>query len=173
LSQAAGVVALIKTVLAMEHGLIPPTINYEEPNPGIDFPRSPFYPARTVTKWEAADTPRRAGVSSFGVGGTNAHVVLEEAPAPRRPRKPHPAHLVRVSAKTPETLSTAVERLADRLAGDVDLDLADVAHTLAAGRTEYPHRAVVVARDSEDAVDGLRDPRRLLTAQAAELKVAF
>ncbi|WP_033260583.1 type I polyketide synthase [Amycolatopsis vancoresmycina] len=173
LSQAAGVVALIKTVLAMEHGLIPPTINYEEPNPGIDFPRSPFYPARTVTKWEAADTPRRAGVSSFGVGGTNAHLVLEEAPAPQRHRRPHPAHLLRVSAKTPETLAAAVERLADRLAGDVDLDLADVAHTLAAGRTEYRHRAVVVARDSEDAVDGLRDPRRLLTAQADELKVAF
>ncbi|WP_206797445.1 type I polyketide synthase [Amycolatopsis sp. MtRt-6] len=173
LSQAAGVVSLIKTVLAMEHGLIPPTINYAEPNPGIDFPRSPFYPARTVTKWEAADTPRRAGVSSFGVGGTNAHLVLEEAPAPRRPRRPHPAHLLRVSAKTPETLAAAVERLADRLAGDVALDLADVAHTLAAGRTEYPHRAVVVARDPEDAVDGLRDPRRLLTAQAAELKVAF
>ncbi|WIX91821.1 type I polyketide synthase [Amycolatopsis sp. DG1A-15b] len=173
LSQAAGVVALIKTVLAMEHGLIPPTINYEEPNPGIDFPRSPFHPARTVTKWEAADTPRRAGVSSFGVGGTNAHLVLEEAPKPQRHRRPHPAHLLRVSAKTPETLATAVERLADRLAGDVDLDLADVAHTLAAGRTEYAHRAVVVARDSEDAVDGLRDPRRLLTAQAAELKVAF
>ncbi|MFF1611415.1 SDR family NAD(P)-dependent oxidoreductase [Amycolatopsis sp. NPDC058278] len=173
LSQAAGVVALIKTVLAMEHGLIPPTINYEEPNPGIDFPRSPFHPARTVTKWEAADTPRRAGVSSFGVGGTNAHLVLEEAPKPQRHRRPHPAHLLRVSAKTPETLATAVERLADRLAGDVDLDLADVAHTLAAGRTEYAHRAVVVARDSEDAVDGLRDPRRVLTAQAAELKVAF
>ncbi|WP_410594922.1 SDR family NAD(P)-dependent oxidoreductase [Amycolatopsis sp. lyj-23] len=173
LSQAAGVVALIKTVLAMEHGLIPPTINYDEPNPGIDFPRSPFYPARTVTKWEAADTPRRAGVSSFGVGGTNAHLVLEEAPAPRRHRRPHPAHLLRISAKTPETLAAAVERLADRLAGDIDLDLADVAHTLAAGRTEYPQRAVVVARDSEDAVDGLRDPRRLLTAQAGELKVAF
>ncbi|WP_370973451.1 SDR family NAD(P)-dependent oxidoreductase [Amycolatopsis sp. cg9] len=173
LSQAAGVVALIKTVLAMEHGLIPPTINYEEANPGIDFPNSPFHPATTVTKWEAAATPRRAGVSSFGVGGTNAHVVLEEAPAPRRHRRPHPAHLLRVSAKTPETLATAVERLADRLAGDVDLDLADVAHTLAAGRTEYPHRAVVVARDSEDAVDGLRDPRRLATAQAGELKVAF
>ncbi|MEU0534747.1 type I polyketide synthase [Amycolatopsis tolypomycina] len=173
LSQAAGVVALIKTVLAMEHGLIPPTINYEEPNPGIDFPRSPFYPVRTVTKWEAAPTPRRAGVSSFGVGGTNAHLVLEEAPPSRLTRRPHPAHLLRVSAKSPETLATAVERLADRLAGDVDLDLADVAHTLAAGRTEYPHRAVVVARDPEDAVDGLRDPRRLVTAQAAELKVAF
>ncbi|MDQ7802935.1 beta-ketoacyl synthase N-terminal-like domain-containing protein [Amycolatopsis sp. A133] len=173
LSQAAGVVALIKTVLAMEHGLIPPTINYAEPNPGIDFPRSPFYPARTVTKWEAADTPRRAGVSSFGVGGTNAHLVLEEAPPPRRQRRPHPAHLLRVSAKTPETLATAVEHLADRLAGDVDLDLADVAHTLAAGRTEYPHRAVVVARDTEDAVDGLRDPRRLLAARADEPQVAF
>lgn len=173
LSQAAGVVALIKTVLAMEHGLIPPTINYETPNPGIDFPSSPFYPARTVTKWEAADTPRRAGVSSFGVGGTNAHVVLEEAPVPQRTRRPRPAHLLRVSAKTPDALAVAVDRLADRLAGDVDLDLADVAHTLAVGRTEHPHRAAVVARDAEDAVDGLRDPRRLVSGHADELKVAF
>ncbi|MCR6482000.1 SDR family NAD(P)-dependent oxidoreductase [Amycolatopsis sp. OK19-0408] len=173
LSQAAGVVALIKTVLAMEHGLIPPTINYAEPNPGIDFPNSPFHPATTVTKWEAAATPRRAGVSSFGVGGTNAHVVLEEAPAPHRTRQPRPAHLLRVSAKSADALSVAVDRLADRLAGDVDLDLADVAHTLAAGRTEYQHRAAVVVRDAEDAVDGLRDARRLLTAQADELKVAF
>ncbi|MFG1646306.1 beta-ketoacyl synthase N-terminal-like domain-containing protein [Amycolatopsis sp. NPDC049252] len=173
LSQAAGVVALIKTVLAMEHGLIPPTINYTEANPGIDFPASPFYPARTVTKWEAGDAPRRAGVSSFGVGGTNAHLVLEEAPVPQRRRLPHPAHLLRVSANTPDALAVAVDRLADRLAGDVDLDLADVAHTLAAGRTEYPHRAAVVARDPEDAVDGLRDTRRLVTAKADELKVAF
>ncbi|WP_340688450.1 SDR family NAD(P)-dependent oxidoreductase [Amycolatopsis coloradensis] len=173
LSQAAGVVSLIKAVLVMEHGLIPPTINYHEPNPGIDFPASPFYPAREVTKWEADRVPRRAGVSSFGVGGTNAHVVLEEAPSPQRSRTPHPAHLLRVSANTAEALSAAVDQLAERLAGDVDLDLADVAYTLAAGRTEYPHRAVVVARDPEDAVDGLRDPRRLVSAQAGETNVAF
>ncbi|RSN34576.1 acyl transferase [Amycolatopsis sp. WAC 01416] len=173
LSQAAGVVSLIKAVLVMEHGLIPPTINYHEPNPGIDFPASPFYPAREVTKWEAGQAPRRAGVSSFGVGGTNAHVVLEEAPVLERTRTPHPAHLLRVSANTAEALSAAVDRLAERLAGDVDLDLADVAHTLAAGRTEYPHRAVVVARDSEDAVDGLRDSRRLVSALAGETNVAF
>lgn len=112
-------------------------------------------------------------VSSFGVGGTNAHVVLEEAPVPQRRRLPRPAHLLRVSANTPDALAVAVDRLADRLAGDIDLDLADVAHTLAAGRTEYAHRAAVVARDSEDAVEGLRDPRRLVTAKADELKVAF
>ncbi|WP_425425550.1 beta-ketoacyl synthase N-terminal-like domain-containing protein [Amycolatopsis marina] len=175
LSQAAGVVSLIKTVLAMEHGLIPPTINYDRPNPGIDFPSSPFYPARTVTKWEPGDTPRRAGVSSFGVGGTNAHVVLEEAPAAGRRRQPRPAYLLQVSASSAATLSTSIDRLADRLAGDVDLDLADVTHTLGVGRTEYPHRAVVVARDLEDAVDGLRDPRRCLSAVAPEAStdVAF
>ena len=80
LSQAAGVVAVIKAVLALEHGLIPPTINYEKPNPGIDFDATPFFPARDPVAWKRADRPRRAGVSSFGIGGTNAHVVLEEAP---------------------------------------------------------------------------------------------
>ncbi|TDP89069.1 type I polyketide synthase [Labedaea rhizosphaerae] len=164
LSQAAGVISVIKAVLAMEHGLIPPTINFTEANPAIDFATTPFYPARTVAKWEPGDGPRRAGVSSFGVGGTNAHVVLQEAPAHRPARELRPAHLLQVSANSATALATAVEQLAQRLATDIDVDLTDVAHTLRVGRTEYPHRAVVVARDTEDAVDGLRDPRRLVSA---------
>ncbi len=175
LSQAAGVVSLIKTVLAMEHGLIPPTINYRRPNPAIDFPSTPFYPATEVIKWEPGDTPRRAGVSSFGVGGTNAHVVVEEAPPTYHTREPRPAYLLRLSANSATALTTSVEALAERLAADVDLDLTDVAYTLGAGRTEYPHRAVVVARDPEDAVDGLRDPRRLTTGVVTDTRteVAF
>nr|BFE87614.1 hypothetical protein GCM10020093_102150 [Planobispora longispora] len=84
LSQASGVVGVIKAVLAMEHGLIPPSINFERPNPAIDFDSSPFYVVSAPTKWE--DGPRRAAVSSFGIGGTNAHVILEQAPPPPRPR---------------------------------------------------------------------------------------
>ncbi|HEX8106576.1 MAG TPA: polyketide synthase, partial [Kofleriaceae bacterium] len=84
LSQPSGIVSVIKTVLAMEHGLIPPTVNYETPNPAIDFADTPFYVANTLTKWDTDGAPRRAGVSSFGIGGTNAHVVLEEAPAAYR-----------------------------------------------------------------------------------------
>ncbi|HEY0639333.1 MAG TPA: polyketide synthase, partial [Pseudonocardiaceae bacterium] len=102
LSQAAGVVGLVKTVLSMEHGLIPPTINFEEPNPALDLEDSPFRIATTLAKWEATSAPRRAAVSSFGIGGTNAHVIVEEAP-PRSPGPAgahRPAHLLRLSARS-------------------------------------------------------------------------
>jgi phthiocerol/phenolphthiocerol synthesis type-I polyketide synthase E len=170
LSQAAGIVAVIKAVLVMEHGLIPPTINYTSPNPAIDFPSTPFYPAESVVKWDATDVPRRAGVSSFGIGGTNAHVVLEEAPAPVRDRSgsARPAHLLQLSAVTAPALAAAVDQLADHLDDATDLDLADVAHTLRVGRAEHAHRATVVARSIEDAVDGLRDKRRCLTGAVVE-----
>ncbi|SBT39355.1 type I polyketide synthase [Micromonospora auratinigra] len=163
LSQPSGIASVIKTVLAIEHGLIPPTINYETPNPGIDFADTPFYVANTLTKWDS-DGPRRAGVSSFGIGGTNAHVVLQEAPAAYRgERRVRPAHLLQVSAKTPTALDAAVRRLADRLEaateGGPEL-LADVAHTLRVGRPGYAHRAAVVATDLPTAAAALRDPRR-------------
>ncbi|MEU2612181.1 SDR family NAD(P)-dependent oxidoreductase [Micromonospora sp. NPDC007271] len=174
LSQPSGIVSVIKTVLAMEHGLIPPTINYETPNPAIDFADTPFYVTNTLTKWDTDGVPRRAGVSSFGIGGTNAHVVLEEAPAAyRAERRVRPAHLLQVSAKTPTALDTAVRRLADHLenggGGGAELLasagggaglLADVANTLRVGRQAYPHRAAVVATDPQTAVAGLRDARK-------------
>ncbi|WP_432906768.1 SDR family NAD(P)-dependent oxidoreductase [Micromonospora matsumotoense] len=164
LSQPSGIVSVIKAVLAMEHGLIPPTINYETPNPGIDFADTPFYVANTLTKWDTEGGPRRAGVSSFGIGGTNAHVVLEEAPAAYRvDRRVRPAQLLHVSAKTATALDTAVARLADHLADAADGGpelLADVAHTLRVGRQEYPHRVAVVAAELPEAVTALRTPRR-------------
>ncbi|WP_229402068.1 type I polyketide synthase [Micromonospora okii] len=170
LSQPSGIVSVIKTVLAMEHGLIPPTINYETPNPAIDFADTPFYVANTLTKWDTDGLPRRAGVSSFGIGGTNAHVVLEEAPeANRTDRRVPPAHLLTVSAKTGSALAAAVERLAEHLDGNPEggaAHLADVAHTLRVGRQQYAHRAAVVAADLPDAVAALRAPRRRLTGVA-------
>ncbi|MBG0824954.1 SDR family NAD(P)-dependent oxidoreductase [Planomonospora sp. ID91781] len=167
LSQAAGIISLIKAVLALENGLIPPTINYERPNPAIDFDDTPFYVASTLSKWETDGGPRRAAVSSFGIGGTNAHVVLEEAPRVEAgARPPRPAHLLQVSARTATALDKAVERLAEHLTAHEDLDLADVAHTLRAGRTEYPHRAAVAAADRADAVAALRDRRRRRRGEA-------
>ncbi|MFU8874619.1 SDR family NAD(P)-dependent oxidoreductase [Micromonospora sp. SL4-19] len=174
LSQPSGIVSVIKTVLAMEHGLIPPTVNYETPNPAIDFADTPFYLANTLTKWDTDGVPRRAGVSSFGIGGTNAHVVLEEAPAAyRAERRVRPAHLLQLSAKTPTALDSAVRRLADHLenggGGGAELLssagggaglLADVAHTLRVGRQDYPHRAAVVTTDLPTAAAALRDSRR-------------
>ncbi|MER7418914.1 SDR family NAD(P)-dependent oxidoreductase [Micromonospora peucetia] len=164
LSQPSGIVGVIKTVLAMEHGLIPPTINYETPNPAIEFADTPFYVANTLTKWDTDGVPRRAGVSSFGMGGTNAHVVLEEAPeAYRADRRARPAQLLHVSAKTATALETAVDRLTEHLATSSDggaAHLADVAHTLRIGRQQYPHRVAVVATDLPDAVAALRTRRR-------------
>jgi acyl transferase domain-containing protein len=107
LEAAAGVTGLIKTALALTHKLIPPSLHYERPNPKIDFENSPFYVNTTLTEWKAGATPRRAGVSSFGVGGTNAHAILEEAPA-EEPSNPAP-QLLLVSAR-------AIRRLTQRLA---------------------------------------------------------
>ncbi|MFC4590809.1 type I polyketide synthase [Sphaerisporangium corydalis] len=175
LGPAAGIAGLVKTVLALEHGLIPPSVNFERPNPAIDFGTNPFYVVGSPVKWEPEVFPRRAGVSSFGIGGTNAHVVLQEAP-PRepRPREPRPAHLLRLSARTPAALAAMAGRLADRLSEPgQDLDLADVAFTLGVGRREMKHRAVVVAAGTADAAEALRDPRRLVKGIAGRPRVAW
>ncbi|TDC38952.1 SDR family NAD(P)-dependent oxidoreductase [Micromonospora sp. 15K316] len=179
LSQPSGIVSVIKTVLAMEHGLIPPTINYETPNPAIDFADTPFYVANTLTKWDTEHAPRRAGVSSFGIGGTNAHVVLEQAPAAyRSPRRVRPAQLLHVSAQTAGALDDAVRRLTARLVEAADAGpeyLADVAHTLRVGRREYPHRAAVAVTDLTDAVAALGNPRRVQrgVAEGSAPRLAF
>ncbi|WP_326820143.1 type I polyketide synthase [Streptosporangium sp. NBC_01756] len=167
LSQAAGIISVIKAVLALEHGLIPPTINYERPNPAIDFAETPFYVAATLSKWETDGGPRRAGVSSFGIGGTNAHLILEEAPrVDAEPLPQRPAHLLQVSAKTATALDTALDRLAGYLEAHGDLDLTDVAHTLRTGRMEYSHRAAVAATGPADAVTALRDRKRRRKGEA-------
>src|SRR5205807_6367730 len=93
LDAAAGIAGLIKTVLALEHRTIPPSLHFKTPNPAIPFAETPFFVAAEARPWESAGAPRRAGVNSFGIGGTNAHVVLEEAPAPVPPGPPRPWQL--------------------------------------------------------------------------------
>ncbi len=170
LSQAAGVVGLIKATLVLENGLIPPTINFSEPNPAIDFKSSPFYVVSTLSQWDRGDGPRRAAVSSFGIGGTNAHVVLQEAPP--QPEQlgglPRPAELLRISAWTESALATSVTRLADHLAANPRLHLGSVAHTLHIGRSQSPCRAFAIACDTADAAAVLRDPKKLVTGRAAD-----
>lgn len=169
LSCAAGVAGLIKTVLALEHGMIPPTLHYTAPNPAIDFVSSPFYVATSLRKWTANGTPRRAGVSSFGVGGTNAHLVVEEAPA--RPelgeRRSH--QLLVLSARSEAALDAATTRLAACLKTNPDLDLADVAFTLHVGRRAFRHRRILVveADDVAGASAALADPAKLSRAEAS------
>ena len=174
LSQGAGVVGLIKTVLAMEHGLIPASIGYTAPNPAIDFAASPFYVNAALSKWDKHEGPRRAAVCSFGIGGTNVHVVLEEAPptgSSSASSASADAQLLTVSARTAEALDQALARLADHLAQPGAQDLGDVAYTLRAGRVAYQHRAAVVGTDPVQASTALRAAKRVVSS--APTRVAF
>jgi len=166
LDTAAGVAGLIKTVLAMEHRLLPPSLHFENPNPEIDFASSPFYVNTTLAEWPAGRTPRRAGVSSFGIGGTNAHVVVEEAPVVEPSGPARPQHLLVLSARTGTALEAATTRLAGHLKQHPDTNLADVAYTLQVGRTPFPHRRMLVCDTLDSAVAALSggDPRQLLTS---------
>jgi len=166
LDAAAGIAGLLKAVLAVEHGEIPPSLHFAAPNPQIDFAAGPFYVSTGLHPWPAGRTPRRAGVSSFGLGGTNAHVILEEAPAREPdPDTARPWQLLVLSARTETALEAATDRLAAHLQELPDLPLAGTAWTLQAGRRAHEHRRALVVRSGEDAARALamRDPRRLLT----------
>jgi acyl transferase domain-containing protein len=157
LDAAAGVAGLIKTVLALEHGVLPPNLHFSEPNPRIDFAGSPFYVNASQAEWKrAGEIPRRAGVSSFGIGGTNAHVVVEEAPFPGPSAPSRPVQVLTLSAKSPEALDQVGANLAGHLEEHGEQSLSDVAYTLHRGRAAFPHRRVVVARTHEEAAQALR-----------------
>lgn len=165
LDEAAGVAGLIKTVLALRNGLIPPSLHYEQPNPEIDFPRTPFFVNSKLLPWPTDTAPRRAGVSSFGIGGTNAHLVLEAAPV-RQPTGPtRPCQLLTMSAGTNTALAAIARNLANHLEANPDQPLADVCYTLQVGRTALAQRRAVVCHDTQDAVDQLR---RIAAEPAAE-----
>ncbi|MDB9379834.1 amino acid adenylation domain-containing protein, partial [Nodularia sphaerocarpa] len=168
LNTAAGVTSLIKTALALKHQQIPPSLNFEQPNPEIDFANSPFYVNTKLSKWESKGSPRRAGVSSFGFGGTNAHVVLEEwddALQKSKVKSQKSKELLVISAKTASALDTATINLATHLKENPEINLADVAYTLSIGRVGFNHRRIVVASDIEDAVNTLNtvDKKRVFT----------
>jgi len=178
LDAAAGVAGLIKTVLALHHRKLPPSLHFQRPNPSIDFARGLFQVNAEARDWTTDGSPRRAGVSSFGMGGTNAHVVLEEAPTlvPARGVE-RPWRLLVLSARSAEALEKATDNLAEHLARHPGVALEDVAHTLQAGRWRFEHRRVLVCQDTGDARQVLasRDARRLLTQEvrSAEPSVVF
>jgi non-ribosomal peptide synthase protein (TIGR01720 family) len=155
LDAAAGVAGLIKTTLALKHKLIPPSLNFEQPNPQIDFANSPFFVNTKLTEWKAGSTPRRAGVSSLGMGGTNAHLVLEEAPILPVSSPSRRWQLLVLSAKTESALEIATQNLAQHLTEHSHLNLADVAYTLQVGRREFNYRRILVCRDTQDAISTL------------------
>ncbi len=168
LDTAAGVASLIKTALSLYHKEIPPSLGFEKPNPAIDFDNSPFQVNAELFNW-VSDVPRRAGVNSLGVGGTNAHVVLQEAP-PRAPSDPSdwPFHLLTVSGRSKVALDANAAALAAHLRAHPEQPLADVAFTLKEGRRAFEHRRVVVAETHTEAADLLEgdNPRRVFSHTA-------
>ncbi|KYC36602.1 polyketide synthase [Scytonema hofmannii PCC 7110] len=178
LNAAAGIAGLIKTVLALKHKMIPPNLHFEQPNPEIDFANSPFYVNTQLREWKTDGTPRRAGVSSFGIGGTNAHVVLEEAPVVETATasgQSRPWQLLILSAKTDSALETATANLVNQLQQHPELNLADVAYTLQVGRHPFSHRRTVICQDIQDAIIAFQNPKRVLTTteETNERPVAF
>jgi phthiocerol/phenolphthiocerol synthesis type-I polyketide synthase E len=168
LDVAAGVTGLIKTVLALEHAEIPPTVHFTAPNPRLGIEGSPFVVRGELRRWETDGGPRRAGVSSFGIGGTNAHVIVEEAPRPAPSGPSRPWQLLAVSARSPQALDAATDRLAAHLESHPELPLADVAFTLQEGRRAFACRRIVVVREGEDAAKLVRErtPERTAAALA-------
>lgn len=175
LDTAAGVVGLIKTVEALRHKKIPPSLHFEAPNPLIDFAETPFYVNRSLQPWPEGPEPRRAGVSSLGVGGTNAHVILEEAPSRESQTESEGAWVLPISAKSEAALEGAADRLAATLS-QPGLALADAAFTLQYGRSRFVRRRVVVGRSTAEAAAFLtqRDSLRVVSGIASkDPQVAF
>ena len=177
LDAAAGVAGLIKTVLALKHKMIPPSLHFQQPNPKIDFQNSPFFVNSQLSKWDSPDTPRRAGVSAFGVGGTNAHVILEEAPSHVATTGSRPWQLLVLSAKNAASLEDATTKLKEYLQEGTEAELADIAYTLKVGRKEMSHRRVIVCEEKADAITamGSMDAQRVYTGkqQASDRPVVF
>ena len=171
LDNAAGIAGLIKATLALQHKAIPPTVHFEQPNPALNLEESPFFVNRELIEWPNGKIPRRAGVSSFGIGGTNVHVILEEAPARRVTKRARRCQLLTLSAKTPTALRRMAEMLADHLEQNAEVNLADVAFTRNVGRSAFSHRRFVVANNRQEAVSALRaaspatDPARFARTQ--------
>ena len=155
LDAAAGVASLIKAVMVLKHGHIPPLVNFTLPNPQLELDKTPFVASAKGDAWKSGAVPRRAGVSSFGIGGTNAHIVLEEAPSPGvRAASRHP-QLLLLSAKDTAALDRATAALAHHFAARPDADLGDVAWTLQTGRRTYMHRRAIAVSDVAHAVKTL------------------
>ena len=166
LDTAAGIAGLIKAVQALTHRQIPPSLHFEQPNPQLDLANSPFYVNTTLPVWPQSAAPRRAAVSSFGIGGTNAHVILEEAPVLPPTSTPQPWNVLILSAKTSTALEASVANVAAHLRRFPDLCMDDVAYTLQVGRHALSHRRALVYRERADALEALEggDPARMLSA---------
>ncbi|MFI2712291.1 type I polyketide synthase [Micromonospora sp. NPDC018662] len=158
---AAGVAGIIKMVLAMRHGVVPPTLHADQPSPHVDWASGAVTLATTAAPWPAVDRPRRAAVSSFGISGTNVHAILEQAPEPTQAPTTPPAVTgdlgtpCVLSARTPDALRAQADRLAAWIEANPAVPLADLGHALATGRSAFEHRAVLLPRDRTGLLAGL------------------
>lgn len=168
---AAGVAGLIKTVLMLEHGELVPTLHYQRPNPLQELETTPFTVAARHEPWPKRGV-RLAAVSSFGVGGTNAHVIVQQPPARSRPAGRRGGRVLTLSAATPEALATTRERLAERLRAEPTADLAEVARSLTERRA-HRHRVSVVAETVAEAAESLDAPAPPAATTGGLGRVAF
>ncbi len=155
LDVAAGVTGLIKTTLSLKNKKIPPVLHYDKANPDIDFENSPFYVNATLQDWKTNGSPRRAGVSSFGLGGTNAHLIVKEAPLSINESSSRLFQIIKLSAKTETALKTMTANLSLFVENNENLTLADIAYTLHVGREEYKHKRVVICKNKKELIKKL------------------
>ena len=153
---AAGVTGLIHAAHVVKHGQFPGTLNFKKPTDRFDMANSPFKVTASPARWESNGQPRRAGVSAFGVGGTNAHVILEEAPAVTAETPARSTQLLVLSARSQQALEVATNNLAADLQSRPDRELADVAYTLQTGRRAFDLRRAVTASSTTDAIAALQ-----------------
>jgi acyl transferase domain-containing protein/NAD(P)-dependent dehydrogenase (short-subunit alcohol dehydrogenase family)/aryl carrier-like protein len=171
LNSAAGIAGFIKAVLALYHRALPPSLHFKSPNPKIDFENSPFYVNTRLHRWPDNHPPLRAGVSSFGIGGTNAHVILQEAPANHRDKEgtrglapllnaetSREYQLILLSAKTEIALEQMKSNLAEYFKKNPNVNFPDAAYTLQVGRCAFPHRSMTVSSSIDEAVYALTHP---------------
>ena len=165
LDVAAGAAGLIKTSLALTNEVIPASLNFQTPNPNIDFEETPFYVNDKQSEWKRGEEPRRAGVSSFGVGGTNAHVVVEEAPLSDIEKSSKEQHIIAFSARSAAALDAMRDRLVTHLKEHPDQPLADIAYTLQNGRVAFNYSKTLVANTTDEVVSLLEadDPARVFS----------
>lgn len=156
LGPAAGISGLIKTTLSLKHKVIPPSLNFETPNSKLDMSKSPFYVNTMLSEWKTNGIPHRAGVSSFGLGGTNVHVIMEEAPPTKPSGKSRPWKLLMLSAKTDTALKKMTENIIDFLQQHPEINLADMAYTLQVGRRVFEHRQILLSKDTADAIQAFK-----------------
>jgi amino acid adenylation domain-containing protein len=157
---AAGITGLIKALLSLKHKKLPPNINFKSPNPSIDLDNSPFYiPTQAVTL-KALSHPLRAGISAFGFGGTNAHVIVEEAPESLPSSDSRPQQLILLSGETQAALERNTQELARHLQVHPQISLPDLAYTLSVGRKSFAYRSFILAQSVQEARDALQSDEK-------------